>query len=125
MVCDHLCQNKCTRVNYDDPLLIREVKRFISEQEVVKIKSQSQNNLKVAIIGAGPSGLSCAYYLALAGFHVDVLEAKPKAGGMVQFAIPGFRLTDEAIDKDFKRVTDLGVKIHYNSTWNNQWKVYD
>jgi len=115
MVCDHLCQNKCTRVNYDNPLQIREVKRFISEQNEVKLKPANKNGVKVAIIGAGPSGLSCAYYLALAGFTVDVFEAKSKAGGMVQFAIPGFRLTDEAIAKDFKRVTDLGVNIYYDS----------
>lgn len=114
MVCDHLCQNKCTRVNYDNPLLIREVKRFISEQDEVKLNQKTKNNIKVAIIGAGPSGLSCAYYLALAGFQIEVFEANTKAGGMVQYAIPGFRLTDEAIEKDFKRVTDLGVNIHYN-----------
>ncbi|MFP4025639.1 MAG: putative selenate reductase subunit YgfK [Thiohalospira sp.] len=115
MVCDHLCQNKCTRVNYDDSLLIREVKRFISEQDEVKLTPAKKNNIKVAVIGAGPSGLSCAYYLALAGFSVEVFDDHSKAGGMVQYAIPGFRLTDKAIEKDFKRVTDLGVKIHYNS----------
>lgn len=115
MVCDHLCQNKCTRVNFDNPLQIREVKRFISEQNEIKLKPSAKNGIKVAVIGAGPSGLSCAYYLTLAGFTVDVFEAKSKAGGMVQFAIPGFRLTDKAIAKDFKRVTDLGVNIHYNS----------
>ncbi|MCK5168372.1 MAG: FAD-dependent oxidoreductase, partial [Bacteroidales bacterium] len=115
MICDHLCQNKCTRVNYDNSLLIREVKRFISEQDEVKLNHENKNDLKVAIVGAGPSGLSSAYYLALAGFSVEVFEANSKAGGMVQYAIPGFRLTDEAIEKDFKRVTDLGVKIHYNS----------
>ncbi|MDA3952091.1 MAG: putative selenate reductase subunit YgfK [Bacteroidales bacterium] len=113
MVCDHLCQNKCTRVNYDNSLLIREVKRFISEQDKVKLNPTNKNDLKVAIIGAGPSGLSCAYYLSLAGFSVEVFEANSKAGGMVQYAIPGFRLTDEAIEKDFKRVTGLGVIINY------------
>ena len=118
MVCDHLCQSKCTRINYDNPLQIREVKRFISEQDEVKLKPAMKSGEKVAIIGAGPSGLSAAYYLALAGFSVDIFEAKTKAGGMVQFAIPGFRLTDEAIAKDFKRVTDLGVNIHYNSKIN-------
>jgi putative selenate reductase len=115
MVCDHLCQNKCTRINYDNSLQIREVKRFISEQDEVKLKPAAKNGIKVAIIGAGPSGLSAAYYLALAGFFVDIFEAKSKSGGMVQFAIPGFRLTDEAIVKDFKRVTDLGVNIHYST----------
>ncbi|HNQ69526.1 MAG TPA: putative selenate reductase subunit YgfK [Bacteroidales bacterium] len=116
MICDHLCQNKCTRVNYDSSLLIREVKRFISEQDEVKREVYAaKNEIKVAVVGAGPSGLSCAYYLELAGFDVDVFEASSKAGGMVQFAVPGFRLTDEAINNDFKRVTDLGVRIHYNS----------
>ncbi len=115
MVCDHLCQNKCTRVNYDNSLLIREVKRFISEQKAVKLKPQGKNDIKVGIIGAGPSGLSCAYYLALAGFSVNIYEAKSKSGGMVQYAIPGFRLTDEAIEKDFNRVYELGVKVHYNT----------
>ncbi|MDD2636983.1 MAG: FAD-dependent oxidoreductase, partial [Bacteroidales bacterium] len=120
MICDHLCQNKCTRVNYDSSLLIREVKRFISEQEEVKRKTFGKpNGLKVAIVGAGPSGLSSAYYLALAGFSVDVFESQSKAGGMVQFAVPGFRLTDEAINKDFKRVTDLGVNINYNTRIDN------
>jgi len=116
MICDHLCQNKCTRVNYDSSLLIREVKRFVSEQEEVKREVfGKKNGIKVAVVGAGPSGLSCAYYLALAGFSVDVFESQSKAGGMVKFAVPGFRLTDEAIDKDFKRVTDLGVNINYSS----------
>lgn len=114
MVCDHLCQNKCTRINYDQSLLIREVKRFVSEQEDVKLTQSADNGIKIAVIGAGPSGLSCAYYLALSGCSVEVFEEKPKAGGMVQFAIPGFRLTDDAIEKDFIRVMDLGVNIHYN-----------
>ncbi|MEI6048957.1 MAG: putative selenate reductase subunit YgfK [Bacteroidota bacterium] len=120
MVCDHLCQNKCTRTNFDEPLQIREVKRFISEQDETKLMPSEKNGIKVAIIGAGPSGLSCAYYLALAGFPVDVFEARSKAGGMVQFAIPGFRLTDDAIEKDFRRVTDTLVNIHYNSKIDNE-----
>ncbi|MBS4014641.1 MAG: putative selenate reductase subunit YgfK [Bacteroidetes bacterium] len=121
MVCDHLCQNKCTRVNYDNSLLIREVKRFISEQKEVKLSPKSNNGIKVGIIGAGPSGLSCAYYLALAGFSVNVYEAKTKSGGMVQYAIPGFRLTEEAIEKDFNRVYELGVNVHYNTKVNKDF----
>ncbi|MDP2237239.1 MAG: putative selenate reductase subunit YgfK [Bacteroidales bacterium] len=120
MVCDHLCQNKCTRVHYDHSLRIREVKRFVSEQTERKIAAASSNGSKVAIIGSGPSGMSAAYYLALAGCSVDVFESKPKAGGMVQYAIPGFRLTEEAIEKDFKRVTDLGVKIHFGHLVDKQ-----
>ena len=116
MVCDHLCQTKCTRINYESPVLIREIKRFISENHIDGNLQQKQtkNNLKVSIVGAGPSGLSCAYFLAKAGFQVDIFESKSKGGGMVQGAIPSFRLTDEAIDIDINSILDLGVEIHYN-----------
>ena len=118
MVCDHLCQTKCTRINYDSPLLIREIKRFIAE-EAQKIGGVSQEkkmatNKKAAIIGAGPAGLSCAYYLAIAGVEVIVYESKEQGGGMASGAIPSFRLTDEAIGFDMRRIIDAGVKVHYN-----------
>ena len=120
MVCDHLCQNKCTRVHYDDSLLIREVKRFIAEKGKASLQPEYPNGLEVAIIGAGPAGLSCAFFLALAGFEVEVYESQNKAGGMVHYAIPGFRLTDEALETDLKRITDLGVRIHYNTHVDKQ-----
>ncbi len=120
MVCDHLCQTKCTRINYDNPLLIREIKRYIAENannplyfENLKLLA---NNKKVSIIGAGPSGLSCGYFLALAGFEVNVYENQNQAGGMVSGAIPSFRLTNEAFQNDLKRIEETGVKIHYKQT---------
>lgn len=115
MICDHLCQNKCTRVHYDDPLLIREVKRFNSMQEAPPLQPAPSNGLNVSVIGAGPAGLSCAYFLALAGFSVTAYERASKAGGMVQYAIPGFRLTDEAMDSDLARIRSLGVRIEYET----------
>jgi putative selenate reductase len=118
MVCDHPCQHKCTRLNYDQPLLIREIKRFIAEKncDVTIEDIKTQNGEKVAIIGAGPAGLSCAYYLALEGFQVDVFESSDTAGGMAAFAIPSFRLDKQALQKDVADITALGVNIHYNST---------
>ncbi len=117
MICDHECQTKCTRINYDNPLLIREIKRFIAENfESNSIPAhQPANGYKVAILGAGPSGLTCAYYLNLAGFRVDVFESKSEAGGMVSAAIPSFRLGDSALKNDLKRIEKSGVKINYNS----------
>ncbi|RLD34722.1 MAG: putative selenate reductase subunit YgfK [Bacteroidetes bacterium] len=125
MVCDHLCQTKCTRINYDSPLLIREIKRFVSENyidrtAVLKNKTTELKPLSVSVIGAGPSGLSCAYFLVKAGFKVDVYESKSRAGGMVQGAIPSFRLTDEAIHADIDSILELGVTIHYNYEVNRQ-----
>ena len=120
MICDHLCQNKCTRVHYDDPLLIREVKRFNSLQAAPTPEPAPGNGLRVSVIGAGPAGLSCAYFLAMAGFSVDVYEKASKAGGMVQYAIPGFRLTDEAMESDLARIRSLGVSIHYETPVDKQ-----
>jgi len=119
MVCDHLCQTKCTRINYDDPLLIREIKRYVSEKESefnITQAERQKNGKKIAIIGAGPSGLSCGYFLSLAGFQVDVYEDKNQPGGMVSGAIPSFRLTHEDFQKDIDRITNSGVNIHYDQS---------
>lgn len=116
MVCNHECQSKCTRINYDDPLMIREIKRFITEQKPqVVLNAGSDKKLKAAIIGAGPSGLSCGFFLALEGFQVTIYETKAFAGGMVSDAIPEFRLSKEAINSDIERIKSVGVKISYES----------
>ena len=116
--CDHTCQLKCTRINYDESLQIREIKRFIAENNkdrpftlpVRKVK----NTGHVAIVGGGPGGLSAAFFLRLYGFDVDIYEASDSPGGMVARAIPKFRITDQAIEQDIKRILDLGVKVFYN-----------
>ncbi|MBU3916640.1 FAD-dependent oxidoreductase, partial [bacterium] len=116
-VCHHPCQNKCTRMNYDTPLMIREIKRFIAckNRKQTRQTPPPTTGHKAAIIGAGPSGLTCARYLALSGFSVDVFETKAFPGGMASDAIPSYRLDDESLKKDIDSITDLGVKIHYNS----------
>jgi putative selenate reductase len=115
-VCDHLCQPKCTRINYDNPLLIRGIKRYIAENVDVKTKSngKAKNGLKVAVIGGGPSGLSGAYFLAIEGFEVNVYESKSFAGGMASGTIPTFRLSDEQVRSDIDLIESVGVKIHFN-----------
>ncbi len=118
-VCDHICQTKCTRINYDSSLLIREIKRFVTDnasntQETLPV-SQTDTILKAAVIGAGPGGLSAARFLREAGFEVVVYEKNARPGGMVQQAIPAFRITDETVWDDVKRIEALGVKIAYNT----------
>jgi len=119
MVCDHLCQTKCTRIDYDSPVLIREIKRFVAEEAAKNRYEIKQHKVavrkKVAVVGAGPSGLSCAYFLVQAGFEVNIYEAKPRPGGMVSGAIPSFRLTGEAVDVDIHRIEALGVKIYFDT----------
>ena len=114
LVCDRQCRLKCTRLNYDQPLLIREIKRFAAEthQEESGVVPARPNGLRAAIIGAGPSGLSCAHYLALAGFRVDLYEIKSFPGGMAADAIPPFRLDRDSLEKDIRRILSLGVRFH-------------
>jgi len=118
MVCDHLCQAKCTRMNIDNSLLIRELKRFAAEKESHHFNKHPSKNLdkKVAVIGAGPSGLSAAYFLALEGINVEVFEAHGFGGGMASSTIPKFRIDDKLLELDVKNIESLGVKIHYNRT---------
>jgi putative selenate reductase len=118
MVCDHLCQFKCTRINYDEALQIREIKRFVAEHENEKTPvtplAHDGVHQKAAVIGAGPAGLSCAWFLRQAGYNVDIFEQKNIAGGMVSAAIPSFRLTSKAIETDIQRILASGVQLHDN-----------
>jgi len=118
MVCDHQCQVKCTRSNYDNPLRIREVKRFLAENYgnmSKRIGDPAKNEAgAVAIIGAGPSGLSCARYLSEAGFRVKIYEKENSSGGMIEKVIPDFRQGNSALNKDISRITNSNIKIQYN-----------
>lgn len=114
MVCDHLCQSKCTRMNYDSPLLIREIKRYVAQKvgTPAQEKITAANGQKVGIVGAGPSGLACAYFLARAGFRVEIFEGKNQLGGMAADGIPEFRLDSPSLTADIDAIKKLGVEIH-------------
>jgi putative selenate reductase len=121
-VCDHLCEPVCIRTHLDEPLAIRHIKRFIVEQEngapALDSRSppaQPDPDRRVAIIGAGPAGMSAAVELAQAGFCVEIFEMHPYAGGMVGGAIPQYRLPASVMDRDLATLEDLGVRIHYNT----------
>lgn len=116
-VCDHKCITKCLRRHYDEPLKIREIKRYITENgriDIVNTGEKENDEIKVAIIGAGPAGLSSAYFLAKNNIRCTIFERKHKAAGMARFAIPAFRLTDESIDVDINRLKSLGVEFKFN-----------
>ena len=116
--CDHTCQYKCTRINYDSALNIREIKRFIAEygaQNYSPTHTKVKNTASVGIIGGGVAGLSAAFYLKLHGFDVEIYEKTDTLGGMVRNALPLFRLNNDIVEQDIKRILKLGIKVHYNT----------
>ncbi|NNF09173.1 MAG: FAD-dependent oxidoreductase [Acidimicrobiia bacterium] len=117
-VCDHLCENTCIRTHYDEPLAIRQIKRFIMEQEAqpVMFSRKPDTGKRVAVIGAGPAGIAAAQELAYAGFAVTVFEHHPYPAGMVGGAIPTYRIPQKDIDQDMAILDELGVEVRYNQT---------
>jgi NADPH-dependent glutamate synthase beta subunit-like oxidoreductase len=117
-VCDHLCETTCIRTHLDQPLAIRDMKRFIMSHEAwPRVPERtSKTDVKVAIIGAGPAGIAAAQDLALAGAKVTIFEAHAYPGGMVGGAIPAYRLPQADINQDMTFLEELGVEIRYNQT---------
>ncbi|MEJ2210726.1 MAG: FAD-dependent oxidoreductase, partial [Anaerolineae bacterium] len=112
-VCTHLCQTRCTRNNYEQPVAIRALKRFAFENGRAAIQKSGVPDSplgRVAIVGAGPSGLGAAYFLALNGVDVTIFEARDVAGGMCAIA-PPFRIPPEVVQADVERITGLGAKL--------------
>ncbi|MGC7871002.1 putative selenate reductase subunit YgfK [Desulfosporosinus sp. SYSU MS00001] len=117
-ICTHTCMTKCTRLDYDESVHIRGQKLVAAEKGFAgymqKVsKGQSQSKASVAVIGAGPAGLSAAYFLAKAGMNVTVFDKREKAGGTVEFVIPDFRISREAIKKDIELIESMGVKFKF------------
>ncbi len=120
-VCTHPCETHCRRSQVDEALSICGVKRFIGdyalrdEYNVPLVESLPATGKRVAVIGSGPSGLSCAYYLANKGHEVDVYETEEVAGGAMYWAIPEFRLPKAVLAKEVRAVEAAGVKMHLGS----------
>jgi len=119
-VCFHTCEDKCRRSTLDESVSIRGVKRFMAEQEVnIQLPEVRANEVnarrKVAIIGGGPAGLSCAYFLTRMGYKPVVFAAEAKAGGMLVQTIPAYRLPREELDREIKMIEQMGATIKTNS----------
>jgi len=117
-VCYHPCETSCNRALTDQEVSIHAVERFLGDLALEKgwtpSFSSPPNGKKVLIIGAGPSGLSCAYHLKRLGHDVEIREAGPFAGGMIHFGIPAYRMPRNELNAEIKRVEDMGVKIVLN-----------
>ncbi len=120
-VCHHPCEGNCSRNDVDQPLAIHHLHRFIADLDLTQSNPYSpeisgKREEKVAIIGSGPSGLTCAYYLALKGYQTTVFEKLPVAGGMMAVGIPDYRLPADILKKEIMAITDLGVELKLNTT---------
>jgi NADPH-dependent glutamate synthase beta subunit-like oxidoreductase/ferredoxin len=121
-ICPALCESACTRCAMDEAVAIDDIKKFIAEQDlneetryIPEIKHDYKDK-HIAIIGGGPSGLSCAYYLAVEGYQVTVFEKEKTLGGMLQFGIPAFRLQKDVIQAEIDVLKALGVNFQTGVT---------
>ncbi len=117
-VCYHPCESACNRSELDAPVSIHAVERFLGDLAISEgwsfPKPEVKNEKRILIVGAGPSGLSAAYHLAIRGYEVEVYEAGPVAGGMMNFGIPSYRLPRAILQAEIARIENLGVRIHLN-----------
>jgi glutamate synthase (NADPH/NADH) small chain len=122
-ICTHKCETVCAISHRGEPIAIRWLKRYAIDnlpkdkfKEIVKKGEVIQKmNKKIAIVGSGPAGLAAAYYLIGMGYDVTIYERMPKAGGMMRYGIPAYRLPDDRLDEEIGYIVDLGVEIKYNT----------
>lgn len=119
-ICDHQCEVHCTRKDYEGAVQIREIKKLAVQNGFKDFKdmwvNSAQSDFTAAVVGAGPAGLSTAFFLARSGFQVKIFEKEATAGGVVRNVIPEFRIPVEAIESDVEFIKANGVEIQYNSS---------
>jgi NADH-quinone oxidoreductase subunit F len=125
-VCQHPCENRCRRAGMDQAVNMREVHRFIADSifrsdrydsmvERIAARRLPSSGMKIAIVGAGPAGLTCSYYLALLGHECTVFDPNSEPGGMLRYALPEYRLPNSVLDKEIELIRRLGVKFVGNT----------
>ncbi|WP_461613006.1 FAD-dependent oxidoreductase [Clostridium sp. Marseille-QA1073] len=138
-ICPRKCESACTRGDIDEPIAIDDIKKFIAQQDLnmerrYVPKRRHEYGKKIGVIGAGPSGLSCAYYLAIDGYKVTVFEKQNELGGMLTLGIPSFRLEKDVInaeidilrelDVEFKTGIEVGVDITISELRNQGYEAF-
>jgi len=129
-VCTHPCELKCRRAQVDEPIAIMDLKRYAADYILKADEPYTdlvfpKNNKSVGIIGAGPSGLTCGYYLARLGYEVIIYESQPVAGGVLAFGIPEYRLPKEVLQKEINTIKQVGVNIQLNTEINSEQMFED
>jgi len=116
-VCYHPCEGGCNRKNFDEPLAIHSIERFVGDYGAgpdIPAQNVTGEKDKIAVIGSGPAGLSAAYYLAKKNYSVTIFEALPVSGGMLRVGIPEYRLPGSILDREIARISKMGVEIKNN-----------
>jgi NADH-quinone oxidoreductase subunit F len=129
-VCFHTCEDKCRRTTMDDAVSIRALKRFMVDQEItIQLPEVRENPLnaerKVAIIGAGPAGMTCAYFLARLGYKPKVFEGEQRPGGMLVQTIPAYRLPREILAREIRMIENMGVDIECDKKLGRDYFIQD
>ena len=127
-ICPHGCEDACRRCDVDQPVAIRDLKRLAADKydcREVKLECAPAREEKVAIIGSGPAGLSCAYHLARKGILSTIYESLPEPGGMLRVGIPAHRLPRKILDQEIEVITNLGVEIKTNTALGKDVAVDD
>ncbi len=129
-VCPHTCEAQCRRTLVDAPVAINNVKRFAADWDLAReqpwVPSVGERTGKsIAIVGAGPSGLSAGFYAALAGHEVTVFERQPRPGGMMRYGIPEYRLPKATLDAEIATITSLGVRIVCGKSLGTHLRLQD
>ena len=124
-VCEHPCENNCRRLMVDDAVNICGLKRFAVDNagEIETPKKEEATGKRVAVVGGGPGGLTCAYYLTLMGHDVTVYEQRSKLGGMLRYGIPDYRLPQDILDKDINYIINTGVNVELDISVGNDISV--
>ncbi|RJP71519.1 MAG: FAD-binding protein [Candidatus Abyssobacteria bacterium SURF_17] len=118
-VCFHPCETECNRGQYDRPIAIHALERFVADRARADDKGRPPSARKtgksVGIVGSGPAGLTCAYHLARRGHSVTVYEAEAELGGMLRYGIPAYRLPKAVLDEEIEDIIMLGIDVHTNT----------
>ena len=128
-VCPRFCETRCRRVLLDEPVAINHLKRFVADfvgkNGGFKEKTGEPTGKRVAVIGGGPAGLSCAYYLRKFGHEVTIFEAEEKLGGLLRFGIPGFKLPNKDLDREVSTILDMGIHVKQGKRWGDDFTIKD
>jgi NADPH-dependent glutamate synthase beta subunit-like oxidoreductase/NAD-dependent dihydropyrimidine dehydrogenase PreA subunit len=127
-VCPHPCENYCRRGVEDEPVSINQLKRFVADWEMnsgqrLPIPCAPSTGKKVAVIGGGPAGLSCAYFLRRLGHAVTIFEAMPRLGGIIRYGIPEYRLPDKVLDWEIQGILDMGIEARLDQRLGRDYTI--